>query len=382
MAPRPPLNQMPAYTTSEGGGEGEERHPRTLGTSSTGDAAQILQNLMLMIALFWPQGARQRFEEAARGYIFWPLSATKFNKPLWNQWANTVRTSTESLESLHDTIHFLSGGFDGHLSFPTYDGRLFTRSHSRTALTPFFSDNNGTFWTSDGVRDHTELGYTYVELVSGPAATSEETRASVRRAVNRLYGMGKPAVPPSLSARRYSGVVTTAHERTAYIRVEKHASDGRFATYLFLAPPPNDTRDWMPFPKHVGIMGVWTAGGQDVGTTRLQPADGLFVAETVPLTAALMQKITEGELESLEPEDVECSLKIRLEKRVMGFAGQVWDADQVRGLRVQIVNSVVRAPSCEEQLPVRGSRTVILMCNEAALSGRGANRCGVAGATT
>ncbi|GAB1310494.1 tyrosinase [Madurella fahalii] len=486
---------------------------------------QVLQNLMLMIASFWPQGKRERFEEAARrfrvpywdwaavpptgesvlpwsvaaspfvyitgpngrqrisnplfSYTFWPLSSTTFNEPPWNQWTFTVRGPTsfgpdaqsnnalvanyldgnrvsqsqrvynllayygnytsmsdgtwsprlpngsyESLESLHDTIHLLSGGFDGHMSFPTYAAfdPLFWLHHcmvdrifaiwqalypeswvtpqpalrasyttslgelqdARTALTPFFADANGTFWTSDGVRDHTKLGYTYSELASGPAAASDETRASVRLAVNRLYGTGNPAglflqsvdaqeskarrssadagarmtrVPVAVSEKIFRGG-DHYHEWNANIRVEKNACDGPFAIHIFLGCPPSDTRDWMSSPAHVGTMGVWTAGGQGVGTTRLQTTDGLLVAGTVPLTAALIQKVVEGELESLEPEDVECYLKIRLEKRVMGFAGQVWDANQVRGLRIQIASSVVKAPPCEEQLPARGRTTV------------------------
>jgi tyrosinase len=338
--------------------------------------------------------------------------------------------SLESLESLHDTIHLLAGGQNtrmGHMSYPPYAAfdpifwlhhcmvdrifalwqtlhpetwitphRALQSTHttsrgeiqdSQTALTPFYSSDNGTFWTSDGVRDHTRFGYTYPELLSESASRTEERQAAVRRAVNRLYGRQSPAVlflsSTNLASQRarsgrlggdatsleMASLSRTANERifhgsnryhewTANIRVEKQACDGPFSILIFLGCPPDDPLDWMSSPSHIGTMGVWTAGKQDHGENGQMAMDGLYVSGTVPLTAALVQKIAAGELASLEPNEVEFYLKMKLEKRVLGPGGRVWDADKVKGLKIQIVSSLVKAPSREEELPVRASTIV------------------------
>lgn len=343
--------------------------------------------------------------------------------------------SYESLESLHDTIHLLSGGYDGHMAFPpyaafdplfwlhhcmvdrifaiwqalypeswvtpqrasrpSYTTRLGEIQDANTALTPFFSNDDGTFWTSDGIRDHTRFGYTYPELAGGPLALGEEMQSGVKRAVNRLYGTRNPAglflkgvvSPTTQDTNRRSAEADAAdteaveaaslvlaaptrkifpgdgvhyREWTANICVEKQACNGPFAIHLFLGCPEidndGDARAWVSLPKHVGTMGVWAAGEQ--GAAAAAAADHLAVAGTVPLTAALMQKVAEGELESLEPEHVECYLKMMLQKRVVALGGQVVDPNGVRGLRIQVVSSVVNAPPSEDQLPERGPMKV------------------------
>ncbi|KAI5244883.1 Di-copper centre-containing protein [Aureobasidium subglaciale] len=146
-------------------------------------------------------------------------------------WITASSTNADSLESLHDGIHS-SVGNNGHMTYLDYAafdpvfwlhhvmvdrsfalwqsihtdsyvqplaavGSTFTYpagtiNDVNSPLTPFFKDTAGTNWTSADVRDTTKLGYTYPELQNGATA------ASVRAAINRLYG--KNAVAADVSA--------------------------------------------------------------------------------------------------------------------------------------------------------------------------------------
>ena len=46
-------------------------------------------------------------------------------------------------------------------SFTTRSGQI---QDSASSLTPFYADSNGTFWTSDMVRDPDILGYAYADI--------------------------------------------------------------------------------------------------------------------------------------------------------------------------------------------------------------------------
>jgi len=141
----------------------------------------------------------------------------------------------DSIESLHDTIHTLSG-LSGHMMwipFSSFDplfwlhhcavDRLFalwqvlnpgsyvvpTRAMmatyttpgdathtAKTPLRPFYAHSDGTFWDSDMARDLQPFGYSYPELAGFPSAlktANPAAQAQVRAAVNRLYGTSSPA---------------------------------------------------------------------------------------------------------------------------------------------------------------------------------------------
>ncbi|KAL2131576.1 hypothetical protein VTI74DRAFT_4873 [Chaetomium olivicolor] len=349
---------------------------------------------------------------------------------------NAMGQQFDSLESIHDTIHTIIGGIDssapGHMayvpwsafdpifflhhcmvdrifaiwqtlypnawitptpavlnSYTTYQGDMQTSS---TALTPFFSNENGTFWTSDGVRDISKFGYTYPELMRGMSSTRVKSLA--KQAVNRLYGSFSPAnlFLKGLHTRDVKGsgqnvarseAVTVKedrifksghyHEWIANVKIEKQALDGTFAVHFFLGCPPIDPASWTSSPNHVGTMGVFSSGkdDQDEGKygsaqrreEKKNHAHEVPVSGTVPLTAALIKKVMAGELASLEPEDVGPYLEKNLEKRVLGPEGQVWDVQCIRGMKIRVANSVVKAPESEEELPVWGKEEVCFdMC--------------------
>jgi tyrosinase len=367
-----------------------------------------------------------------------------------NAWIPLINeASYDSLESLHDTVHNLAGGGGvgqsnpqgGHMSFIPYSAfdpifflhhcmvdRIFaiwqalypntwvvpqeaalpsyTTSRgqiqdSATALTPFYASGDGTFWTSDTIRDHTLFGYTYAELVSSSAAgpnMTANTEAGIKRAINRLYGASSPASlfvkesksrvlehsprrrmskqwakeqakpaakPGSLSASESaqngssieppSGAIFVGdryREWIANIRVKKQALNGPFSIHFFLGNAPEDSRTWASASNHAGTMGVFASdgrGGMDM--------THLYVSGTVPLSTCLVNKVFSGELLSLEPRDVEPYLRQNLQKRIVGADGKVIDASTIEGLGIRIVSSLVRAPLTEDELPSWGRVT-------------------------
>ncbi|KAK3341574.1 hypothetical protein B0T25DRAFT_510773 [Lasiosphaeria hispida] len=342
-----------------------------------------------------------------------------------NAWIPLIsNASYDSLESLHDTVHNLAGGGGlgqpnvqgGHMSYIPYSAfdpifflhhcmvdRIFaiwqelnpetwvvpqvaalpsyTTSKgqvqdSRTALTPFYASSDGTFWTSDTVRDYTRFGYTYAELASGPNK-SRRARANVRTAVNRLYGTSSPASlfikankalglrkggikrpqPDSATAGRFNDAAFVGgsyREWIANIHVKKKALHEPFAVHLFVGDAPTDPRSWALARNHVGTMGVFSTPSKDAYGMAMEKLD---VSGTVPLTTALLSRMGNGELASLKPVDVEEYLRSArgLQVRVVGSSGSVYDSKKIKGLGVSIASSIVQAPRTEEELPVWGT---------------------------
>lgn len=370
-----------------------------------------------------------------------------------NNVISSVNSSYDSLESLHDTVHNMAGGggvglLGGHMAYIPYSAfdpifflhhtmvdRIFaiwqelypnswitpraallpsyTTSSgqiqdSRTALTPFFASTNGTFWTSDMVRDHRIFGYTYPELNSSagtkPKPKRQDNVAEIRKAINRLYGSSSPAylfIKAAMAKRANNGdlnnrqslaltpdhdnatdtqerenhsrsaikslsgvvfVENRYHEWIANINVNKQALNGPFSIHLFLGEvPPAGPQSWSTAPSHIGSMGVFASGDGSTGVTipmKTHQKHAVDISGTIPLTKTLVDKVVRGELKSLNPADVEEHLRMNLKKRVLRLTdGKVFEApecDRVPGLRVHIIGTVVRAPATDEELPSWG----------------------------
>lgn len=327
----------------------------------------------------------------------------------------TNRTSYESLESLHDSVHTLAGGGGlgapnvqgGHMSYIPYSAfdPIFFLHHamvdrvfaiwqtlypeswvtpvpaqmssyttskgdiqdSNTPLTPFLASSNGTFWTSDMVRNHTRFGYTYPELVTGLRNTNVRTQAT--RSINRLYGQSSPAnrfqeerkarglsgpVPgTTYNKQRLKGLVFNGNqyrEWIANVRVKKQAVREPFAVHLFLGTVPRDPQMWSLSREHIGSVGVFSADDANA-----MPMGELQISGTVPLTTRLIKKVESGELLSLEPKYVENYLRKYLKKAVIGASGRVYNPAGIPTLGVEVFSTLVRAPATEDELPTWGS---------------------------
>ena len=319
-----------------------------------------------------------------------------FSNEGWIPQNNNGNGSYDSLESVHDTIHNIAGGFSGHMSYIPFSAfdpifflhhanvdRLFAMwqtlypdswilptpaamnsyttsrgqiQDSSTALTPFFADEDGNFWTSDMVRDHTVFGYTYADVLSPGKGQQASNSSNVARVINRLYGQ-------SSAARFALGVNNTGkgsrgrtnafsgskyREWIANLRVEKQALGGPFAIHLFLGDAPGDTRTWPHAPNLFGVMSVFASpsgGGMSMSTEQM-------VSGTVPLTAKLVEEMTRKALPTLEIYDVVSFLQQNLQYRIQLPDGT--EVKQVNSLVVEVVSYPVQAPLTELELPKWG----------------------------
>ncbi len=185
-----------------------------------------------------------------------------FSNEAWMQGASS--DTYDSLESLHDTIHTLSG-LQGHMAWipfsafdpifflhhcmvdrvfalwqilnpeswvlptaavlPSYTTSVGETQDSQTPLTPFFKEHDGeyaTFWTSDDVRDMGVLGYTYDDMIEFPRSSllkaNAYAQAEARKLINRLYGASSPGTlgivdqGPNSTEKRSHGI-QSLHQR-------------------------------------------------------------------------------------------------------------------------------------------------------------------------
>jgi tyrosinase len=289
-------------------------------------------------------------------------------------------------------------------SYTTAQGEI---QGSQTLLTPFYKTYNGTFWTSDDVRDMGVFGYTYDDMTefSRESLMVENATAQARAAVliNRLYGSSSPASlgiigqdggDTKRSIRKSTRGVDaplgrwiderskdhhTAHdahlrpwsltgtkrpppppvvvnseyrEWVANIHAKKQALNSTFFIDLFLGDLPTDTTTWVYASNLVGTMSVFASPGGAMAGMGMSAG---HTSGTIPLTFALAQKVSSGELASLNPEDAEPYLLQNLHYGIIMADGAVVAPEDVAGLGIMIVSSCVQVPSSAEELPRWGA---------------------------
>ncbi|TLD26588.1 hypothetical protein PspLS_04810 [Pyricularia sp. CBS 133598] len=328
----------------------------------------------------------------------------------------------DSIESVHDAIHSIAG-LGGHMTyipFSSFDpifwlhhanlDRLFalwqvvhpdvwiepqpasmasyTTSAgdimtSRTLLAPFFSDVNGTFWTSDTVRNPEVFQYNYKETAgarfTGKPQTEDETAAQIRviSTINRLYGQSSPArlaySPSSLHRSKsfkaqISNTFTDAaalgaswssilHRGLSYrdwtinLHAEKQELGTTYFVHVFNGPPPAAADSWISASNLVGTLSMF-GSPNNIGLVAGAGANKInLVSGTIPLTSHLAWKVVNGELASLEVAQVEPYLKRTLQLRLVLADGSLVDRRAVPSLHISLVSSEVMAPETEFELP-------------------------------
>ncbi|CAN8098897.1 unnamed protein product [Discula destructiva] len=317
----------------------------------------------------------------------------------------------DSLESLHDNVHAMLGGSDGHMTivpFSAFDpvfvlhhvmvDRLYalwqvlhpnswvtpevarTNSYttsvgqvlgSTTALTPFYASSNGTFWNSDMIRDPTNLGYTYPEM-SGISLSNMTSvlagQSAVAASINRLYGTysvnrininSKRSLHPPGPGKyqqSYSYASSTSRDTSfqlansiisdegqyrewiANVRLKRQGLDGPFSLRLDLAD------------EHVGSMGVFASPPAIAGLMEMTPG-AQYISSTVPLTKALVDRVSDGTISCLDPDAVEPYLRANLRVAVLTGDGTHVSPENVPGLSIKVVGFVVQATTSDEHLP-------------------------------
>lgn len=189
--------------------------------------------------------------------------------------------------------------------------------------------------TPISVQNTHTLGYTYPEL------QNSNSSASIIAAVNQLYGSGtsasssissktkreadpaadaeaapQPEAPtssPTPSPLPVNAIATPAGKRYEYITnivAERFGLDGPFNIYVFLGSYSPDPSQWAFEANLVGIHGMFAANDMRGMMGNLQ------VTGTVPLTTALLAKLSEGCLPSLAQADVVPYLQQNLHWRI------------------------------------------------------------------
>ncbi|GAB7366278.1 hypothetical protein MBLNU230_g7835t1 [Neophaeotheca triangularis] len=305
-------------------------------------------------------------------------------------WTSSSADSPDSVESLHDVIHGVTGG-GGHmtyLDFSAYDPvfwlhhtmidrvfALFQNLHSEsyvdplpalqntftipegtildvdTPLQPFHSDTDGNFYTSRTARRTDTFGYTYPELANNANSSA------VRSAINRLYGSS--AGSSSLSRRSLPAPQGKQRQYQANVLSQKHALNGSYAIYLFMGDAPATSSEWSTAPNLVGTHAVFGALTSDQATqapwNAIRTHDkNVIVTGTIPLTSTLVDKVVSGELACLEEADVEAYLKQQLTWRVAMFDNSIIPPSAVGNLEISIATAEVEPAADEGAFPSWG----------------------------
>jgi len=230
-----------------------------------------------------------------------------------------------------------------------------------SALTPFrHSSDSGDFWTSAEVMTTQTFGYVYPET-SGSSAS--EIQASVISAINTLYGSS--ITNPSrkhksrsnswdMSARshepRDSLPASQVYEWITNIVVQKQALNQPFFIHIFLGNFSDSASptQWATDPALVGTHCIFARAPPNTPSSSSPSASkngcpncDQLVSGTIPLTAKLQEDVQAGELNSLDPDDVQGYLKDNLRYRVSLANGTKVDNADVAGLEVKVVSSVV-----------------------------------------
>ncbi|TLD13239.1 uncharacterized protein PgNI_03926 [Pyricularia grisea] len=392
---------------------------RTLRSPSSQDSEATSNNTKVGLAL-------DQNREVLQQRVYTILSSydnyTTFSNEAWFPKGDSRH---DSIESVHDAIHSIAG-LGGHMtyipfssfdpifwlhhtnldrlfalwqvvhpdvwiepqpasmaSYTTSAGEIMT---SRTLLAPFFADVNGTFWTSDTVRDPEVFQYNYKETsgarFTGKPQTEDETAAQIRviSTINRLYGQSSPArlaYSPSSMHRSKNfkaqiGNTFTDAEATAplsssilyrgrsyrdwtiNVHVEKQELGTTYFVHIFNGSPPAAADSWISAPNLIGTLSMFASPnsigmGAGAGANKIN-----LVSGAIPLTAHLAGKVADGELTSLEVDQVEPYLKRLLQLRLVLADGTIVDRSAVSSLHISLVSSEVMAPETEFELPKWG----------------------------
>lgn len=330
-----------------------------------------------------------------------------FSNEAWIPNANP--SGWDSIESLHDQIHGLTGS-GGHMSYIDYSAfdPLFMLHHTmvdrcfamwqainptsyvvpepatmgtftipasqiedaNTPLTPFHTSNGG-FWTSNLARSTTTFGYAYPETSN---TSGFNMSSKVIAAVNTLYGPSssglRPSMPSSILERdqllnttfdkhaeplRFGAktalrVVASSQyqEWIANILVKKHALSGPFFIHIFLGPFAPEAWKWSFEPNLVGTHSIFDRAGSDMSYCNCTKD---LVTGTIPLTDSIAKAVADGKCKSMDQADVGPYLAQNLQYRVSLLNDTEVDNSKVPSLKVSIVSATVQAPTSDEQLP-------------------------------
>jgi len=218
----------------------------------------------------------------------------------------------------------------------------------KSPLTPFHKNQNGDFWTSNGVRNHRVFNYEYPELQGNPS------QADVRNSVNRLYGTGAAGVAKSIVNKAKRDLFSlddldlhfspdeTLQQYIISVAAPLNAMDGPYTTSVFLGDfKENDSASWSTDPN---LVGSHTVLGSMTGANNM-------VYGHIIMTRALLLKYAAGLLDDLDEDTVISYIKDNVHWRVTDATGQIIDEDKIPDLDVQLVSNAIQPKKSESDFP-------------------------------
>ncbi len=235
-------------------------------------------------------------------------------------------------------------------TYSTFTNSAGDTQDSTSPLTPFHADASGKFWTSDSVRSTATFGYAYPETTNSTGNITTQVIA----AINKLYGSTSNTTS---KLKRNAGFIESRdvalngnyHEWVANIRVKKSALDAPFFIHIFLGDFNPEPASWTFEPNLVGTHCVFTKASVSSSNCSCDPDQ--MVTATIPLTDAMLTKITNGELASLEPTDATAYVADNLKYRVTRLDNSEVDNGDVPSMKISIASVEVQRAASEDELP-------------------------------
>ncbi|EWC46726.1 hypothetical protein DRE_03971 [Drechslerella stenobrocha 248] len=128
------------------------------------------------------------------------------------------------------------------------------------------------------------------------------------------------------------------HEWAANIRLDKYSAGGPYLINLYVGEPKS-VHNWTNDPNFVGSYYLFSKNGTCMGCK-----PNSIVTGSVPLTEALMRRVDNGDIESLEPANVTPYLKGRITWRVRQTDGKFLSPSDVKTLKVSVSAAEVTIP--------------------------------------
>jgi tyrosinase len=281
-----------------------------------------------------------------------------------------------NLESVHDQIHGIVGGSNGHMGYvpvAAFDPvfwlhhcnvdriaaiwqRIYPDTYvtpyaqaqstwtipagsiqdANSNLTPFHRNTAGNFWNSNGVRLTDGLQYTYPEI------QGNANNASIKAAVNALYAPSTTSVVSKRAADIPALAVSPEEPRSFLTAIEAPlAFKGIYSVIVFVGDITTPESDWLKDSNFAGQFALMSRDGA---------LPDKVIKGSVVLNEALKKKFEAGELPSLQTPDIVAYLTKNLHWRVQQ-AGKEIPREQVPNFKVTVLSTEVKPAKSPSDFP-------------------------------
>ncbi|KAF2663037.1 Di-copper centre-containing protein [Lophiostoma macrostomum CBS 122681] len=272
----------------------------------------------------------------------WPTDYSAFEPTFWLHHCNVDRIFA-IWQALRPSSYFEPDNVG------TAENSWIVQSQTVDAETPLlpFWNTPSSYWTTNGVRNTTVLGYAYPETQRWNYPSDDAYRRAVNKTVSSLYSS---SVRKSLTGETGQAGGVFGHildQESAYtdwtIFTEGSRADFTASFYVRFSLIGVESANGTP------EVGSWVvilpSPNKDSGSasTKRESSTDLGFKGTVSLTASLLDQIAAGNLSSLDAGDVVPFLTNKLTWEVY-MGGKLVPSTNVPSLAVQVTSSTVQIP--------------------------------------